>query len=124
MISRKTAIIIAEVYEITFRIPYPSPYYPGARRYKIDTSNLYDFLFDNDHSSYFCNLAKKACPNAGTRGFKEFSMKLHTGESLVTATPQWSWQQRENLGPRYLRNLAEDILEHGGMAQDSPIRLH
>ncbi len=39
-------------------------------------------------------------------------MQLHTGESLVTATPEWSWQQRQKLGQRYLRDLAEDILNH------------
>ena len=39
-------------------------------------------------------------------------MKLHTGESLVKKTPDWTWQQREKLGQRYLRDLAEDILGH------------
>ena len=39
-------------------------------------------------------------------------MQLHTGESLVTATPLWSWQQRETLGQRYLCDLAKDILNY------------
>jgi hypothetical protein len=43
---------------------------------------------------------------------KEFVMKLHTGESLAKATSNWSWQQREKLGQRYLKDLAEDILNH------------
>ena len=107
MISRKTARIIAEVYERTFRRARRS-----ARRiyYTIDTSQLYDFLFDNDHPVHFCNSAKKTYQSVGTRQFKEFLMKLHTGETLVSVTPDWSWKQREKLGQRYLRDLAEDFL--------------
>ena len=37
-------------------------------------------------------------------------MKLHTGETLAEATPNWSWEQREKLGQRYLHDLAQDIL--------------
>ena len=58
MISRKTARVIAEVYENTFR-----KCHRGTRKhfYTIDTSRLYDFLFDNDHHAHFCNSAKKTC---------------------------------------------------------------
>ena len=111
MISRKAARLIAEVYERTFRRPHRRvgrsfPYYT------INKSRLYDFLFDNDHAAYFCNLAQRTYQSTSTRRFKEFLMKLHTGESLVKATPNWSWQQREKLGQRYLHDLAEDILDH------------
>ena len=45
-------------------------------------------------------------------------MKLHTGESLVSMTPDWSWKQREKLGQRYLRDLAEDFLNQ--YSKESP----
>ena len=112
MISRKTARAIAEIYERTFRCLHRPSNRRGSRYYTIDTSRLYDFLFDNDHSAHFCNAAVKTCRRARPRELKEFLMKLHTGESLVTATPDWSWQQREKLGQRYLRDLAGDILDH------------
>ena len=109
MISRKSTRVIAEVYERIFRDSYYSGRHPF---YTINTSRLYDFLFDNDHSADFCNLAEGTYENGRTRKLKEFLMKLHTGESLVTVTPNWSWQEREKLGQRYLRDLAEDILDH------------
>ena len=107
MISRKTARVIAEVYERTFRNTHRGP-----RRvyYTIDTSRLYDFLFDNDYPAHLCNSVKKTYQSTGTRQFKEFLMRLHTGESLVSVTPDWSWKQREKLGQRHLRELAEDFL--------------
>lgn len=37
-------------------------------------------------------------------------MKLHTGETLLKKTPNWTKQQRTKLGQRILRDLAEDIL--------------
>ncbi len=35
-------------------------------------------------------------------------MKLHTGETI--AVPNWTWEQREKLGQRFLQDLAEDML--------------
>ena len=119
MISRKTARLIAEVYEETFRRLH---YRARSRYYTINTSALYDFLFDNDYASYFCNLAKKTYESTRTRKFKEFLMQLHTGESLVAATPDWSWQQRQQLGQRYLHNLAEDILNHLDLVPTATLR--
>ena len=116
MISRKAARAIAEVYERTFRNVHR-----GHRRvyYTIDTSRLYDFLFDNDHPAHLCNSIKKTYGSTNTRQFKEFLMKLHTGESLFTVLPDWSWKQREKLGQKYLRDLAEDFLnEYSNQSTD------
>ena len=35
-------------------------------------------------------------------------MRLHTGESVVAT--QWTWEDRRKLGQRYLKDLAEDII--------------
>ena len=71
---------------------------------------LYDFLFDNDYAAWFCNASKKIPGSYDTRGTKDFFMKVHTGETLLPATKEWKWEQREALGQRYLADLAEDIL--------------
>lgn len=116
MIGRRSARYIAELYQQTFR-----DYHSGSsdrtsqRRdfyYTIDGKDFYDFLFDNDYAAYFCNDAKALHGSRETRNLKEFVMRLHTGESLVRATSDWTWQQREKLGQRYLKDLAEDILNH------------
>ena len=39
-------------------------------------------------------------------------MKLHTGESLVNGTPEWTWEQRKLLGQQYLNDLAEAIIQY------------
>jgi hypothetical protein len=44
------------------------------------------------------------------RGLLEFIMRLHTGESIANATPNWSWSQRQKLGQRYLHDMAESLM--------------
>ncbi len=83
--------------------------------YDSYTEELYDFLFTHNYPAWFCNLIEKTSSygdsaSSATRTLKEFVMKLHTGESLVAGTPQWTWKQREELGQQYLTDLASDIL--------------
>jgi len=75
-----------------------------ARVYK---DRIYDFLYENGYQAYFCNAART---NTLPRNLKDWILKLHTGETLAQATQNWSWQQREKLGQRYLTDLAESIL--------------
>jgi hypothetical protein len=44
------------------------------------------------------------------REFKEFIMRIHTGETVAAATTDWTWDQRMKLGQRLLKDLSEDIL--------------
>jgi hypothetical protein len=69
--------------------------------------DVYEFLYENEYEAWFCNLA--SAPKY-IRAFKDFWLKIHTGESIVKATPQWSWQQREKFGQRLLLDLARDHL--------------
>ncbi len=110
MISRRSARLIAELYEGSFSQYHQRGY--GGDYYNLDQNRLYDFLFDNGYAGYFCNAAKATYQMYDTRRFKEFMMRLHTGESLVEVTPEWSWDQREKLGQRHLSDLAEDILNY------------
>jgi hypothetical protein len=38
-------------------------------------------------------------------------MQLHTGESVATATPKWTWPQRQTLGQSLLKQLAECLIK-------------
>jgi hypothetical protein len=102
MISRKTAMTIAEFYASKFSGRSSSN--STATVYK---DGLYDFLYENNYAAYFCNAARI---NRWPRDLKNWVLKLHTGETLVNATQNWSWQERERLGQRYLKDLAESIL--------------
>lgn len=90
----------------------------------VDIDRLYDFLFDNDYPAWFCNKSRTTFLHSGTRGLKNFVMQLHTGETLESGTAEWDIKQRERLGQRYIKDLAEDILQQGlpeGIRTDDPI---
>jgi hypothetical protein len=72
---------------------------------------VYDFLYENEYSAWFCNAAREAAANSphSTRPFRDFVLRIHTGESLQGATPTWTWPQRERLGQELLKDLAEDL---------------
>ncbi len=107
MISRKTALIIGEVYQNHFKTQYRTK---TSWNYKNDVDGLYDFLFENEYSAWFCNKAKALKEYDTKRELKEFIMKLHTGETQYSATTNWDWDKRRSLGQTYLENLAKDFL--------------
>jgi hypothetical protein len=107
MISRRTARAIAEVYTGIFY-----EYHSSSGYRSVDTVGLYDFLYDRTYAAWFCNKARKIRGYTSTRPLKDFIMKLHTGETLYDATPNWSWEERGRLGQRYLADLAKDILTY------------
>ncbi|MGW8428143.1 hypothetical protein ACWGJQ_22020 [Peribacillus simplex] len=76
---------------------------------KNDLNRLYDYLYENEYSPWFCNMAK-SLGLFNSRDIKELIMKLHTGETQFLATSTWTWEQRKVLGQNYLVNLSEDIL--------------
>lgn len=110
MLSRETTRILAEVLHYRFKGSYRVNTPRGSKSlYKLYVDSLYDFLYDNDYDAWFLNAAKNL-NKFSDRALKEFVMRLHTGETLAEATPDWSWEQRRNLGQRLLLDLAEDIL--------------
>ena len=106
MISRQASVAIANTY--IQRFSSSSRNYYGSSIEKVHYNNLYDFLFENEYETWFCNLAQKLYK---IRQLKEFFLKLHTGESLTSATKDWTWENRQKLGQRLLRSLAEDQLQ-------------
>lgn len=107
MVSRRSAIQIAEAYRIRFS--RSSSAHSSSAVYD---ESLYDFLYAHDYPAWFCNAVK---PIRSPRALKEWFMKIHTGETLAQATPNWDWERREKLGQEYLVNLAETFLQwyHG-----------
>ncbi|WP_205169107.1 hypothetical protein [Burkholderia sp. LMG 13014] len=105
MISRATSMAIASAY--TERFTYRSRSGRGVVTEEIYRSDIYDFLYECDYEAWFCNLAKKSTT---IRQFKEFWLKIHTGESLASVTESWSWEQRRKLGQRLLVDLGRDLL--------------
>jgi hypothetical protein len=103
MVSRRSAKVIAEAYARAFA------YYSRSGWY-IDRDGLYDFLYENDYEPWFCNSVRRLFSE---RDVKEWIMQLHTGETQFNATKDWTWEGRRKLGQQYLRNTAEDILNHG-----------
>lgn len=104
MISRRTAKLLGQLYEGRFS---STGIYAGINRYEIHSNRLYDFLYENDHSAWLCNSIKRLI---GRRSVQEFVMQLHTGESLLKATQDWTWDERKKFGQKYLEELSEDIL--------------
>ncbi len=103
MISRKSSKAIADAYNACYTY---TGYKTGYTYYK---DSLYDFLYIKEFDAWLLN-AFKAISKYDHRGLSEFIMRIHTGESLATATQGWSWQQRQALGQRILKDLAECLI--------------
>lgn len=102
MFSRRTTKTLAEVFQMMFR----------SRQGNLEKNRLYDFLYERDYDTWFLNAMKKL-PSSHSRALKELVMRLHTGETVVSATPDWTWEQRSKLGQRLLKDIAEDVLVRG-----------
>jgi hypothetical protein len=104
MISRLSAKLLGRVYGERFSL----------RRIEIDwyidKKILYDFLYENEYEPWFLNLVEITYLKL-PRSLAEFIMKIHTGETLASATPRWTQEQREELGQKYLEKMAEDIIK-------------
>jgi hypothetical protein len=105
MISRQASVAIANSYVNRFSSVTRNTY--GGSSETVYYNQLYDFLYENDYEAWFCNLAKR---HYKLRDLKEFFLQIHTGESISSATKDWTWLNRQKLGQRLLRDLAEDIL--------------
>ena len=101
MISRKSAMVIADAYTEKFS----SSDYRGYETVYKD--GFYDFLYEHDYGSWFCNMVQTI---HGRRGLKQWILSMHTGESFLAAMPNCSWDDRKKVGQAYLTNLARDFV--------------
>jgi len=107
MISRASAKAIAEAYHERFTSHSRSS--RGGSIFELHVDALYDFLYVNNFDAWFLNGAKGKYPHH-QRQLLEFLLRVHTGESLINATAEWSWKQRQALGQRLLSDLAKAII--------------
>ena len=108
MISRKSTKTIADAYSSHFTYYYRL----NASRsssYRVHREDLYDFLYINNFEAWLLN-SITAITIYDSRSLIEFILKIHTGESSVNATPQWTWPNRQALGQRILKDLAECLI--------------
>ncbi|MHB1325778.1 MAG: hypothetical protein ACYC0L_06165 [Thermoleophilia bacterium] len=103
MISRAAALAIAESYNNRF---WNLVRYSMSR---FNNAEIYDFLYTNEYEPWFLN-ATQQISTGNERGLQDFIMQIHTGESIVGATPDWPWQERLLLGQSLLLDLAKDIV--------------
>ncbi|MBN8224578.1 MAG: hypothetical protein J0L89_07160 [Xanthomonadales bacterium] len=115
MISRQSSLAIADAY--TQRFTHKSSARHGGFIEKVHSHEIYDFLYENEYEAWFCNLAR--APNY-IRTFKDFWLRIHTGESLAAATKDWTWQQRQKLGQRLLNDLSRDYLRWYEIVKNDP----
>lgn len=112
MISRKSAKLIGLIYTIHFQPPMNL----GLR-----TSNkiLYDFLYELDYEAWFLNIVVNWMK--ANLSLENGIMKIHTGESIVSATKDWKWEKRRELGQSLLKKLATDIIH---LYENLPMRIY
>jgi hypothetical protein len=114
IISRSTSRLLAKIYTSFFTLKSRHRIsYSGQRDtyYEIDDDILYDFLYERDYATWFLNIIEQQ-RFTYPRRLEEFIMKINTGESLLAGTASWTFEQREKLGQRYLKDLAEDMIEY------------
>ncbi|HEY6806539.1 MAG TPA: hypothetical protein VI306_23365 [Pyrinomonadaceae bacterium] len=110
MISRKSAKLIGEVYALHFQSPMPS-YTPGMLDTKqVIADELNDFLFTNDYDLWFLQVMRSLPNNQNDQLLMRAVMGIHTGETLVPGTKEWTYPNRQKLGQTILLKMAEDML--------------
>lgn len=115
MISRRATIEIAGAYHDCFTSWIRPTSHIHGPQFQLYTANLYDFLYAENFDVWLLNAFKAI--SGHSRGLKEFIMRLHTGESVVKATQDWTSEQRRALGQRILKELAESLIRR---RQDDP----
>ena len=91
----------------TNKFSYRSTSYHGRSREEVYSTRLYDWLYEREYEAWLCNSIRTI---SRIRSLKDFFLRIHTGESLVKATPDWPWDKRKALGVKQLEYLAKDFL--------------
>lgn len=106
MISRRTAMAIADAYTTLFS-HRSTPSYGRPTVEKVYRDTLYDFLYEREYEPWFCNMVRTLM---SIRALKDWLLRIHTGESFLAAIPNWPWDKRQALGQVYLKNLAREFI--------------
>jgi hypothetical protein len=101
MISRKTAVIIQQLYEHLFCKD------PALLGLYLEKDELHYFLYEDNHEGWFLDIFKRRV-NTPT-DLKHFILDLHTGMAYTSRTQ--NMDQKRETGQRLLRHLAISILK-------------
>lgn len=112
MISRRTTRALAEACCKRFA-------YNWFDFQRFDVGGFADFLFEHDYDVWFYDRARNLNRH-DLRQAQEFIMGLHTGETQRGAYEGWTPDDGRQLGQRYLRDLAEDLLQDFPRLPDAP----
>jgi hypothetical protein len=115
MLSAATAAAIAAAYETKFS--------PLTRYGKLPSStdnDFYAFLCARAYPAWFCELLKDV--SGSPRAIKECLLKVHAGDLIFKAQPEWSHAHRQQLGQQLLIRLAQDWLLVWGEEQEAALR--
>ena len=115
MINRKTTVIIADY--IAYLFAGGKRRIKGKEYYFINIDKLYEFLYENNNDTWFCNLAMESATVGGktfldsVHGIRQFILRLHTGESILSEFPNNTLEEAQLLGYEYLFKITEDLLK-------------
>jgi hypothetical protein len=101
MISRKSAKLIGQIYSNHFSK------FTVINQYQIDPL-IYTFFYEENYDAWFLSIVSNWIRNKTVPPGE--IMRIHTGETLVPATKDWSWERRVKLGQTLLKKLATDII--------------
>jgi hypothetical protein len=109
MISRKSAKLIADAYNAHYQGTKITRYRSGQIAYDIKGNDIYNFFYEQDYEPWFLSIIGSSTGNSIQ--LIKVLMGIHTGETLFKVTTDWKPEQRQNLGQRLLKKLAEDIFK-------------
>ena len=114
MISRRTALALADCYVAAFLRQYEHEQnWIDAMRHEdprydaIDSAYLHDYLFAHDYELGFLEAIRSA---ASAGGLRDFIMYLHTGQSVGLFANSISARKAVKMGQDYLFSLARHML--------------
>lgn len=115
MITRKTSKLIADAYGMHFKrssgiVGYANRLYEE----KINT-----FFYEQEYEVWFLQIMRPVIQDGTEPKLVKAIMELHTGETITSATKDWTYDQRQELGQKLLRRLAEDLFK---LYENIPVR--
>src|SRR5215216_187302 len=109
MISRKTTKLLADAYATHFSSMFESPGFTlGPKIYKLEDDKAYNYFYEREYDVWFLQIINRSIAGGTTQTFAKAIMGIHTGETIVSATMDWTYEDRQKKGQLLLKRLAED----------------
>ena len=113
MISRKSTKLIADAYAAHFESHVEiGAWTLGPKVYKLKDEDAYNFLYLREYELWFLQVMARFITGQTTQKLVTAIMGIHTGETLVPATSDSTYPQRQAMGQPLLKRLAEDMIRH------------